>query len=128
MSVEMDFWKYREGAKKDDGKIYEAACCRGQEMECLEELPVGEILSSIGKEFSDWKAVGREDYEKDGGGAFSLSTTSQSVRIDCYDMRGEDMIRLIELMKGFGCPLYDPNLGERFDSGNMGLFALLSRQ
>ncbi len=126
MSVELDFWKYRQGVKKDDGKIYEAVCCRGQELDCLEELPIDEIISCIGKEFSDWKTVGRENYEKDDRGTFSLSTTSQSVRIDCYDMSGEDMIRLVELMKGFDCPLYDPNLGERFDSGSMGLFALLS--
>ncbi len=126
MSVELDFWKYKADARKNDGEVYDTVCCGGGSMEGLAELPVGEIIEKIAETFSDWRAIGRVDYEKDGSGTFSVSTTPQSVRIDCYDMSGEDMSRLIELMEDFDCPLYDPRLGERFDRGNMGLFALLS--
>ncbi len=126
MGIDLDFWKYKRGARKENEKVYEEVCCDGGIMDCLEELPVKDILKRVGAEFADWTAVGEKDYEKDGCGAFSISVTPQSVRFDCYDMSGEDMNRLMDVMQEFDCPLYDPQLGERFDSSNMGLFGLMA--
>ncbi len=126
MSIDLDFWKYKDGARKEDGKVYEAVCCEGGSMDTLAELPVKDIMKRVGEVFSDWVSANSVDYEKDGFGAFSISSTNQAVRFDCYDMTGEDMIRIVDLMKEFGCPLYDPQIGERFDESNMGLFGLLN--
>lgn len=124
MGIDLDFWKYIKGAVKADEKVYEEVCCGGGSLDILEELPVKDILKRVGEEFADWIAVDNETYEKDDGGTFSIFTTPQAVRFDCYDMSGEDMNRLVDVMGEFGCPLYDPQLGERFDRGNMGLFGM----
>ena len=43
-------------------------------------------------------------------------TTPQFVRIDCYGMKGEDMNKFIDILDEYGCPLYDSQVGERFDN------------
>ena len=46
------------------------------------------------------------------------TTTSQSVMIDCYGMDGEDMNKFIDILFEYGCPLYDPQVGERYDDND----------
>lgn len=44
-------------------------------------------------------------------GTFQIMTTPQFVR-----MEGEDMNKFIDTLDEYGCPLYDPQVGERFDN------------
>jgi len=44
MSMDLNFWKYKEGAAHDDSRVYELACCDGGHMDVLESLPIDEIL------------------------------------------------------------------------------------
>ena len=116
MSMDLDFWKYREGAVHNDSRIYETACCDGEISEDLETLPIKEILEKVAAAFPGWKALNSKSYENEDGGAFEIFTTSQIVRFDCYGMKGEDMNRLMDVLAEFGCPLYDPQVSTRFDS------------
>ena len=54
-------------------------------------------------------------YKRQGLGSFQISTTSQTVRFDCYSMGPADMKRFSSILSKFGCPLYDPQQGVRFD-------------
>ena len=116
MSVDLDFWKYREGVRLDNAAVYRRACCDHEPVEGLEALPTEEILRAIGAAFLGWDALDAYNYENRGGlGAFQLSATPQALRVDCYSMGRADMKRFSSVMAGFGCPLYDPQLEVRFD-------------
>ena len=115
MSMNLNFWKYKKGAVHNDSNVYEAACCDGEVVDGLEELPIDEIMDKIASVFSGWTALDQNNYEKDGCGAFEIFTTSQIVRFDCYGMKETDMNLLMDVMIGFGCPLYDPQISTRFD-------------
>ena len=116
MSYDLNFWRYREGATHNHDKVYTAACCDGEVLPELEELPIGDILQRIAAAFPHWDASSPTDYENPGGGAFQITTTPQTVRIDCYGVSGDDMNRLMDILIDFGCPLYDPQVSERFDA------------
>ena len=115
MSMDLNFWKYKEGVTHDNNRVYEQACCDGKPVEELERLPIDEILTKIAVVFSDWTALDKEHYEKEGKGAFEVFTTSQIVRFDCYGMQEADLNALMDVLIGFGCPLYDPQISTRFD-------------
>jgi hypothetical protein len=56
-----------------------------------------------------------EQLEKQCGvGAFQVLTTSQSIQIDCYGTEGKTM-DLLGVMEEYKCPLYDPQVPERYD-------------
>lgn len=84
MSVDLNFWKYRENAVQDHAAVYLTACCDGEVMEELEILSVDDILKKVADSFPDWTIhEGGKDFEKEGHGAFQIFTTSQVVRFDC---------------------------------------------
>ena len=87
MSMDLNFWKYKEDTAHDHSTVYQTACCDGEVMEVLEVLPIDEILKKVADSFSDWNIQGGgKDFEKEGHGAFQVFTTSQIVRFDCYGM------------------------------------------
>lgn len=116
MSVDLNFWRYKENVEHNHKNVYEMACCDGNLMETLESLPIDEIMKNVADTFSDWIVQNDgKDFEKEGYGAFHIFTTTQIVRFDCYDMREADMNALMDILIDFGCPLYDPQISERFD-------------
>ena len=117
MSYNLSFWKYKENSYLDNHKVYETLCDEGN-IEGLENVPVDEIREKIAKAFSDWNKVDENSFENSNKGAFQITTTSQSVMIDCYGMDGEDMNKFIDILFEYGCPLYDPQVGERYDDND----------
>ncbi len=116
MSIDLNFWKYQDGTYLDNVAVYRSACCDQEEVEGLALLPIEDILSEMAAAFQDWNAFDVFNYEKkDGSGSFQISTTPQTVRFDCYSMERADMKRFSTVMSKFGCPLYDPGQGVRFD-------------
>lgn len=115
--LQSEFWKYKENSYLDNHKVYETLCDEGN-IEGLENVPVDEIREKIAKAFSDWNKVDENSFENSNKGAFQITTTSQSVMIDCYGMDGEDMNKFIDILFEYGCPLYDPQVGERYDDND----------
>lgn len=100
----------------DNAAVYRSACCDQEEVESLALLPIEDILSETASAFQDWNALDAFNFEKkEGEGSFQISTTPQTVRFDCYSMERADMKRFSTVMSKFGCPLYDPGQGVRFD-------------
>lgn len=115
MSMDLDFWKYKKDVEQNHKEVYEEACCGGIELPVLEILPIGEIRDRIFSAFKDWTTMDGDTFKKEGHGSFSIFTTSQIVRIDCFDMDGDVMNTFIDIMAQYGCALYDPQTSERFE-------------
>jgi len=115
MSIDLNFWKYENGVYLDNAKVYRTACCNHERVDGLEALPIEDILHEIAAAFSDWESHDMLDYEKEGKGAFQISTALQTIRFDCYSMEPADMKRFSAILSKFGCPLYDPQQSVRFD-------------
>ena len=114
MSYDLNFWRYKDGIYLDNQDVYEKLS-NGKTIEGLEEIPISNILDRISEEFSNgWEQL--DDLNWEGGkGAFQIFTTNQFFRIDCYGMESENMNKFIDIANEFNCPLYDPQVGKRYD-------------
>ncbi len=117
MSYDLNFWKYKNNVYLNNQEVYEK-CSEGEIIEGLEELPIDQIKQKIAEEFSDWATDDSDFFENTiGNGAFDLFTTAQFIRFNCsFKMNGEDMNRLIDIMLKYDCPLYDPQVPQRYDN------------
>lgn len=115
MSVDLNFWKYQSGLYLDNAMVYQKACCDKEKIEGLEPLPIEDILKETAAAFHEWTSLDTFNYERKEHGSFQISTSSQTVRFDCYSMEQADMKRFSSIMAKFGCPLYDPQQEVRFD-------------
>ena len=115
MSIDLNFWKYQSGVYLDNATVYQKACCDNEQVEGLEPLPIDDILKETADVFHEWTSLDPFNYEREGSGSFQISTTWQTVRFDCYSMKRADMKRFSSILSKFGCPLYDPQQGVRFD-------------
>lgn len=114
MSYDLNFWRYKSGIQLSHQAVYEQLS-DGNEVEGLEDLPIDEIRRRIAEEFAkDWQQLDHNTWEGESA-AFQLYTTSQFFRVDCYGVLEEEMNRIIDVLSEFGCPLYDPQVGQRFD-------------
>ena len=68
MSVDLNFWKYKEGVTHNDSQVYKTACCDGEIFDGLEDLPIDEIIGTVSSAFSSWNSIDKYNYEKGGGG------------------------------------------------------------
>jgi hypothetical protein len=113
MSYDLGFWKQEPGSTLDPQGVYERLS-EGERVEGLEDLPVDRITARIAETFSEgWDRLDPDNWESPQG-SFQVSTTPQSIRVDCYGLTGEVMNEFIGIAQEFGCPLYDPQTGVRF--------------
>lgn len=115
MGMDLSYWKYKEGTDLSPREVYQTACCDGLPAEGLEELPIEAILAEIETAYAKWERMDQATWEKETGGGFQLFTTPQIFRVDCYGLPREEVARFSERMKRYGCPVYDPQQGCRFD-------------
>ena len=112
---ELLFWKYLEGVYLNHQEVYESLEEEAP-IDGLEELPIQLILNRIASVFSKWEKVDDTSWKNSNGvGAFQVKTTPQSIQIDCYGTEGKTMDKLVDIMEEFKCPLYDPQVPERYD-------------
>jgi hypothetical protein len=115
---ELLFWRYLEETYLNHHEVYEALVEK-EEVEGLQELPIEVITNRINSVFSQWERVDENSWKNPKGkGAFQVITTPQSVKIDCYGTEGKTMNQLVSVMEEFKCPLYDPQIPERYDEMN----------
>ncbi len=112
---ELLFWRYLDEIYLNNQEVYEALLEK-QEVEGLEILPIQLILNRISSVFSQWEKVDDNSWKNNTGkGAFQIITTPQSIKIDCYGTEGKTMNKLVDILEEFKCPLYDPQVPERYD-------------
>jgi hypothetical protein len=112
---ELVFWKYQDGIYLNHHLVYEAIT-EQEIVEGLEDLPVDVIMNRINSVFSNWEKVDENSWKNSKGkGAFQVKSTPQSIQIDCYGTEGKTMDLLVDTLDEFKCPLYDPQVPERYD-------------
>jgi len=115
MGRQLAFWKYENGIYLNNQEVYNSSCSEGKTVTGLAELPIPEILAKVKKTFREYERL--DDYHYGGlEGNFSIYTQPQSVVFDCsLRMSEKELNKIIDLMAGFGCPYYDPQIDTRFD-------------
>ena len=115
MSRHLAFWKYDEGVYLDNQKVYEEACCEEKYTEGLSVLPISDIIDKVNDVFTDYEKIEECNYESEKGG-FTVLTTKQTVLFECgRSMEEDELNKIIDIMLGFDCKLYDPQVSVRFD-------------
>ena len=115
MSYELNFWKYKDGVYMDHQNVYEALS-NGERIDGLEDIPIDKILKCVDESFTQprWEKLDALNYQSEKG-KFQIYTTRQLFRVDCYGMSGDDMNLFIDIGEEFTCPLYDPQVKQRFE-------------
>ncbi len=69
MSVDLDFWRYKDGVEHQNDIVYQTACCDGKLMESLDFLPIDQILKKFPLSFQNgsYKTMERTLKKKDMG-------------------------------------------------------------
>ena len=112
---ELVFWNYQEEVYLNHHLVYEAIEAK-EMVDGLENLPVDVILNRIANVFSTWEKVDASSYKNtNGSGAFHITNTPQSIKIDCYGTEGKSMDLLVDILQEYKCPLYDPQIPARYD-------------
>ena|SRR5260370_29551305 len=116
MSYDLAFWKYKRDVRVDHLGIY-VRLSEGEVVDEVEELPVSGIMERVKVAFSEgWKQLDDTTWHSDDGKAFfALTVTSQFFMVECKSMEGGDMNKIMDVALEFGCALYDPQVGKRFD-------------
>ena len=120
MSYDLYFWRFKDEAANPPGKddAYVRIChnlASGEATEGVEFLPVNEVESTIGKRLAvaGWSQDAQFWDRK--GVVIELYSSDRHVSISMRGKwSGDDANMLIDIMKEFGCPLFDPQIGERF--------------
>jgi len=113
VGIDLNFWKYKENTTFDAQDVYKKLS-DGAYIDGLVHLPIQKILKDVEIAFKSWIKESEYAYEGEHG-AFTIYTTEQFVRFDCYGMRQDDLNRIIDVMYEYGCPLYDSQISVRFD-------------
>jgi hypothetical protein len=116
MSYDLYFWRYKAGVKLEHQQVCELLA-DSKRVDGLEELPIDEVLLRVNQVFADWEKLDDVTFESGDRGAFQVFSTSQSFGVNCSGMPGEEINKFIDIGTEFKCPLYDPQVGERFDGG-----------
>jgi len=123
MSYQLVFWQREVGVGANAPAVYEALMDGGT-VDGLRPLPIEDMAAAILAAFptsvrepngpsSEWIDWVSEDQHT----AFQVEWSPQHVCIDLRPQNNDVANRLIDIVSGdFGCPLYDPQTGERFDS------------
>jgi len=115
MSYDLNFWKQPPGFRVPAQQVYESLC-NGEPVEGLERLPVESFLALIRRRFPRTENhAGLLDGEGRQSGSFQVSWSPQHVRVDCYGLDYLTMNEFIDIAAAFGCALYDPQTGVRYD-------------
>lgn len=113
MGRQLVFWKYNDKVILDNEKVYEAICGE-YEVEGLCSLPADLILKRVNEVFGDYEKLDEYNFESEKG-SFTFIPSKQGVIFDCGLSTGFDELnKIIALMLEFDCPLYDPQINERF--------------
>jgi hypothetical protein len=120
VSYELIFWQQDGSRALDPADAYQELMARAGTVQGLTEIPVDAFLEELAAAFlgaarevngsGEWLVwVGNKQQA-----VLEVTWSRQHVRADCLGLSGDDMNRVVDVAIGIGCPLYDPQSGERF--------------
>jgi hypothetical protein len=114
MSYNLAFWRYRDNHPHDHNATYDSLM-DGKRLDFIESLPIALIRTRIAEVF-DGLMKREADAWENGDGAFMLETSAQFVVFVCTHSTNTDYFNMmIDIMKEFECPLYDPQTEVRYE-------------
>lgn len=114
MSYDLNFWDQENFVEKDPREIYRELC-EGKEVEGLLYISTDAFFKRILEEFPGAsKESDGSLFWKGEENSFQATSGPQHIRIDCYGTPGEWMNVFIDIGNEFSCPLYDPQVDQRF--------------
>ncbi len=116
MSYDINFWKQGHSLDLTAEEVY-AKLCSGETIDGLARLPVDEILQRLRERFPEFNPS--EDFPdvelEDGNIEFGWSDYHFR-----FDLRGDvgsaEKNAIVDIMADYGCPMYDPQVGTRYDA------------
>ena len=122
VAYDLVFWKQERSFQAEPHAIRDALASN-EPVDGLLEIPVDEWMAAVVAAFP---GATREPngpnselvcwISGDGKSSFQIEWSPIHVWITLRGVSTQDGNRLVDLAAGFGCPLYDPQTDERFDS------------
>lgn len=113
MSYDINFWKQERTLNLSPEQIY-GELCKGEAVEGLAKLPLDQIHARLEQVFPDYEAQMWSTVQTSEG-SIEFSWSEYHFRLDIRGICGECQ-KLVEVMREFGCPMYDPQVNRRYDS------------
>ena len=123
MSYDLGFWRYRdEGATYDHGAVYRRIARSDPPTGLLEPLAVGAVRAALGRQFrprfTDIGGV-RGGVWEGADGSFEASLTRHGAIFGMsHNLSTAIYNEVIDVMRLFECPLYDPQTDTRYRLGD----------
>ena len=119
MSYDLCFWREQPGRRRDSHEVFKALI-EGQQVEGLLPFPVERFLGAVTEAFPSAAREPDDDLlmweAPDKRSSFQIEWSALHVSIALRSVSKEDGNRLVEIAADCGAPLYDPQVGERFDT------------
>jgi hypothetical protein len=116
LSYDLNFWKQDRPLSLSPVEIYRHLS-EEEHVDGLAKLPVKEILARLKARFPQFNP--KDPSIEFDEGSIEVSWSDRDFR---FDLRGDipaaDQNALVEIMRGFDCPLYDPQIDKRYDRDN----------
>lgn len=120
MSYDLYFWRFVDEAANPPGKedAYVKIChdlASGETPEAVASLPVNDVKAVVGNKLAAEGWSGDAQFWDRKGAVIEFYSHVRHVSISMRGKwSGDDANMLIDIMKEFDCPLFDPQIGERF--------------
>lgn len=114
------FWQQGAFQALDPESVYQELMDGRGSVPGLNDVPVDAFLDGLmasfpgasreangAGEWLTWVSPGQQ-------AGFEVTWSPLHLRADCRGMSGDDLNRIVNVAIGLGCPLYDPQVGERF--------------
>lgn len=115
MSYDINFWRLDHPLKQAPVDIYRSLC-QGEIVDGLASLPVAEIHSQLRQAFPEFDPSKKFPTFRTSVGSIEVSWSNYHFRFDLRGDYGPEAQTIVEIMAGFRCPLFDPQLNQRYDS------------
>lgn len=118
MSYDINFWKQQRSLSLGAEEIY-GRLCSGEEVEGLTLLPVDTILARLKERFPAFDPTQEFPDVQLEEGNIEFIWSNFHFRFDFRgDVPAADRNAIVEIMRSFGCPMYDPQVNKRYDAAD----------
>lgn len=123
MSYDLIFWTEIPGPVAADPTAVYARLMEGDTVDGLAVLPIEDMVNDLSRAFPDAQRGlnGTDEWlewdEPSRPAVLEVTWTDQYVHASCRNLTNDELNRVIDVAVAHGCPLYDPQTGERFAAG-----------
>ena len=119
MSYDLTFWRQQPGVSLAPIETYRALN-DGSPVDGLAAIPIEDMLRDVMLAFPSALRELNGSHEwvtwtsADGQDSFQVEWSAQHMTVTCRHLHSDDMNKIVNIGVAHGCPLFDPQTGERF--------------